>query len=51
MECQNKEVFYKDWCHKCQFEKVDEGEDPCNDCLNHPSNLNSHKPTEFKEKK
>lgn len=49
MEYPEKEVYYKDYCSKCKFKDIGEGEDPCNDCLNHPANLNSHKPTGFKE--
>lgn len=51
MEYPEKEVNFKEYCVKCKFQKVDEGEDPCNECLHHPVNLHSHKPTEFKEVK
>lgn len=51
MEHPEKEVNFKEYCVKCKFQKVDEGEDPCNECLHHPVNLHSHKPMEFKEAK
>lgn len=51
MEYPLKEVYFKEYCPKCKFKDIDEGEDPCNGCLNNPSNLHSHKPTEFKEAK
>ncbi len=50
MEDHTKEVRFDEYCKKCEhFEKFD-WEDPCNDCLNEPSNINSHKPVFFKEK-
>lgn len=49
MEYPQKEVRFYEFCPKCKFYKLDEGEDPCNDCLQNPSNLYSRVPTEFKE--
>ena len=49
MEYPQKEVRFDEVCPKCKFYKLDEGEDPCNDCLQNPSNLYSRVPTEFKE--
>lgn len=49
MEYPQKEVRFDEFCPKCKFYKLDEGEDPCNDCLQNPSNLHSRVPTEFKE--
>ena len=45
-----KEVYYHIWCEKCKYANLDEAEDPCNDCLNEPSNEDSHKPVYFEEK-
>lgn len=62
MELHDKEVRYDLWCHKCKFYdsmKTEENSDgtialdisnECNDCLNTPSNTDSHKPVHFKEK-
>lgn len=51
MDSENtKEVFYSEYCSKCQFYKTDEGEDPCNDCLSYPYQWYSHKPLRFKPK-
>ena len=51
MEFLEKEVRFDEFCSKCQFKDVDEGEDPCNECLHHPVNLHSRVPTEFKAAK
>lgn len=45
-----KEVFFDMYCCECKYEKVDEVEDPCNECLCYPANENSHKPVKFEEK-
>ena len=50
MEDRTKEVDFHSYCSKCKFEDVKEDEEPCHDCLNHPWNVDSHKPWEFKEK-
>ena len=47
---ETKEVYYKEYCKKCKYVKLKEHEDPCNDCLNHPYNINSHKPIRFEER-
>lgn len=46
----DKEVYFDEWCPKCKYHDTDESEDPCDTCLEYPSNVNSHKPIEFKEK-
>lgn len=45
-----KEVYFNEWCPKCKHEKLNETEDPCNDCLAQGFNFDSHKPVMFKEK-
>ena len=45
-----KEVFFCDWCHKCEFNDLSDQKQPCCDCIAQPSNINSHKPVYFKEK-
>lgn len=51
MELIDKEVNFEEFCPKCEYWKLDDGEDPCNECLAEPNNQNSHKPTRFKEAK
>ena len=45
-----KEVNFEKYCKLCKYEKLEETLDPCNDCLDHPSNENTEKPVFFKEK-
>lgn len=45
-----KEVHFDQYCKKCTNEKTSESENVCDECLNYPVNLNSHKPTNFQEK-
>ena len=47
---ENKEVYFQLYCSQCKDKDTPETEDPCNDCLAHPSNQWSHKPLYFKEK-
>lgn len=50
IENSRKEVYFETWCPKCKYEEIEETDDPCNDCLDQPWNINSHKPIYFKEK-
>lgn len=50
MDEELKEVYFNEYCSKCKHEKIEETEDPCDDCLANPANVNSHKPVRFKEK-
>jgi len=47
-----KEVFFNEYCPKCEHWKVDENnmgpKDPCWECLDTPCNIDSHKPINFK---
>lgn len=46
----DKEVYFHKYCPKCKHEKCPEWEDPCDICLENPSNEWSHKPVYFEEK-
>ena len=46
----DKIVKFDEWCHKCEHYKEYEGDDPCNECLTDTTNVDSHKPTQFKDK-
>lgn len=50
MEIKNKIVRFDKYCPKCEHYDLDEGKDPCNECLYSPANQNSQKPINFKEK-
>ena len=45
-----KEVYFDQYCSKCQYFKNKDYEKPCHDCLNEPVNTYSHKPVKFEEK-
>lgn len=45
-----KEVYFYKYCKTCQYRDNKEDEEPCDECLNEPSNTYSHKPVYFKEK-
>ena len=36
-------VYFGKYCKSCKHEKLEENEPPCDECLEHPVNLNSHK--------
>lgn len=43
-----KEVYFDEYCTKCQYKDLPEHKDPCHDCLTRGVNWDTHKPTEFK---
>ena len=45
-----KEVYFYKYCKDCKHRDVNEVDDPCNECLTYPSNINSHKPVKFEER-
>jgi hypothetical protein len=45
-----KEVYFHEYCEKCEHWDKDEDEEPCATCLSDAINLNSHKPTMWEEK-
>lgn len=45
-----KEVYFDQYCPRCKHENLDEDDDPCYCCLSNSVNVDSHKPTHFKEK-
>ena len=46
---ENKIVKFDQYCKTCAYKETPESEDPCNECLNNPVNLYSHKPVKWKE--
>ncbi len=44
-----KEVYFNEYCSKCKYKDTSEADDPCDECLNNPSNVDSHKPVNFKK--
>ena len=50
MEDNYKEVYFGEYCKTCKYFKMNETDEPCDDCLNNPVNLDSHKPVRYKKK-
>lgn len=43
-------VYFGKYCKTCKHESLDENERPCDECLENPINLNSHKPVNYEDK-
>lgn len=50
MENREKEVRFDLYCNNCKSYEQKEEEDPCDECLATPVNVDSVKPINFKEK-
>lgn len=44
MESHDLFVEFDQYCKTCQYEKLAETDAPCDECLEHPVNTDSHKP-------
>ena len=44
-------VDFKKYCETCKHKDVKETKDPCNECLENPTNLYSHKPVKWEDAK
>lgn len=47
MQYDYKIVRFDIYCNMCKYKNLNEGKDPCNECLNNPANLHSRKPVKF----
>ena len=50
MENLYKEVHYDEYCKTCKHKEEEGYETPCEECLDIPINLYSHKPINWEEK-
>lgn len=50
MDDSYKEVYFDKYCQTCEHCDLAEDQEPCDDCLNEPVNVYSHKPVFYKEK-
>ena len=50
MENDTKLVDFAEYCPTCKYSKNDESEPPCDDCLEVPARMNSHKPEKWEAK-
>ena len=46
---QYKEVHFHEYCETCVHSEVKDVDEPCDECLDNPMNLHSHKPVNWKE--
>lgn len=44
------EVHFHEFCKQCKYDRVKETEEPCDECMSEPTNLNSHKPVKYEKK-
>ena len=49
-ENEEKFVNYRLYCPKCTHYALNGTDEPCNECLTYPTNVNSHKPVKYKAK-
>ena len=50
MDNSEKEVYFYEYCKTCKYTELKGDEEPCNECLENPTNTYSHKPVNYKEK-
>lgn len=50
MEIREKIVDFKKYCETCKHKDTDECKNPCNECLDNPANVDSHKPVNYEQK-
>ena len=48
MDNKYKEVYFDIYCKSCKYDELHDHDEPCNDCLDHPVNVDSHKPVRWK---
>ena len=45
-----KEVYFDQYCKDCAHKALKDTDEPCNECLDNPINLYSHKPVNWVDK-
>lgn len=51
MNTRTKEARFDVYCKSCKFRATKETDDPCNECLTNPVNIDSRKPVKYQEGK
>ena len=46
-----KEVFFHIYCESCKHKDKSDYDEPCAECLDHPLNVDSHRPVNWKKAK
>lgn len=49
MDMNEMEAMFCKYCVTCEYRKLEEWKDPCNECLARSSNFNTEKPYYYKE--
>lgn len=47
MNC-DKEVYFDQYCKTCKHWLLNDADELCNECLDNPTNTESHKPVNYK---
>ena len=45
-----KEVYFHQYCETCKHKNLEEKDEPCFECLEYPTNTDSHKPVKYESK-
>ena len=51
MENNTKIVDFHKYCKTCKHSKKKDNEDPCDECLDNPTNTNTSRPVNWEEKR
>ena len=51
MDNEYKEVYFDQYCKSCAHKEKKDTDAPCDECLDNPINLYSHKPVKWEAKK
>lgn len=43
-------VHFDQYCKTCRHERLGENESPCDECLEHPVNINSNRPVHYEKR-
>lgn len=49
MEGDYKIVHFGEYCNICKHKDKTDTQEPCDECLSSPVNIDSHKPTKYEE--
>lgn len=49
MEIVHKIVDFARYCERCKYWYTKPEDEPCNECLTNPTNVNSQKPVNYKQ--
>lgn len=50
MDNEYREVDFERYCANCKYQRNEETDSPCDECLEEPVNLYSTKPTKWEQK-